>query len=68
MKAKKGRLYPVKNRKRKTGANSVYFQAWLETAGEWEPFMFTADQLQEAQLRANINPEDCKPKRRFLFW
>lgn len=67
-KAKKGRLYPVQNRKRKSGANSVYFQAWLDTGEEWVPFMFTKHQMEDAQLRANINPEDCKPKRKFLFW
>jgi hypothetical protein len=68
MKCKKGRLYVIENRNRKMGANEVYIQAWMNTGKDWVPFMFTQHQLAKAQERAVKNPEDCKPKRKFLFW
>ena len=65
-----GRLFKVKNKGRKFGANEFYAFVYLEDSdGDNEtPYLFTTHQLEEAKIRAEKNPEDLLKKDRLTDW
>ena len=65
-----GRLFKVKNKGRKFGANEFYAFAYLEDSdGDNEtPYLFTPSQLEVARIRAEKNPEDLLKKDRLTDW
>jgi len=67
---KNGRLFRVKNKGRKFGANEYYTFTILEDSdGNNEtPYLFTDAQIEDAEIRAEKNPEDLLKKSRFTDW
>ena len=65
-----GRLFKVKNKGRKFGANEFYAFTYLEDSdGDNEtPYLFTPSQLEVARIRAEKNPEDLLKKDRLTDW
>ena len=68
--ARNGRLFKVENKGRKFGANKHYIFTYLENSnGDNEtPYLFTENELKDAENRANKNPEDLLEKNRFTDW
>lgn len=60
----RGKLVSVKNKSNKFGASSDYIFTFLEK----EPYLFTKAQLDVARERAEKNPEDLLPRKKFFFF
>ena len=52
----------VENTERKFGSARHYLLAYYRVNGELRPLLFTDEQLIEAGLRADKNPEDIRPR------
>jgi hypothetical protein len=60
----RGRLVSVKNKAGKFGASRNYVFTFLENL----PYLFTQAQLDVARDRAEKNPEDLLPRKKFFFF
>jgi len=60
----RGRLVGVKNKAGKFGASRDYVFTFLENL----PYLFTQAQLDVARDRAEKNPEDLLPRKKFFFF
>jgi len=60
----RGRLVSVKNKAGKFGASRNYVFTFLENL----PYLFTQAQLDVARERAEKNPEDLLPRKKFFFF
>lgn len=60
----RGKLVNVKNKANKFGASRDYMFTFLDK----EPYLFTKAQLAVARERAEKNPEDLLPRKKFFFF